>query len=58
MAKRPVRFQIVDRNNYHTFLPLLYQVAAALLFGVGLMGLCRNKKEIPELTPFRRVLYS
>jgi len=25
----PVRVTIVDRNNYHTFLPLLYQVAAA-----------------------------
>lgn len=27
----PVRTTLVDRNNYHTFTPLLYQVASALL---------------------------
>lgn len=27
----PVRVTLVDRNNYHTFFPLLYQVAAAEL---------------------------
>ncbi len=26
---RPVRVTLVDRNNYHTFFPLLYQVGAA-----------------------------
>jgi NADH dehydrogenase len=31
LAGAPVEVTIVDRNNYHTFLPLLYQVAAAEL---------------------------
>ncbi len=31
LAKRPVDVILVDRNNYHTFFPLLYQVAAAEL---------------------------
>ena len=31
LAKAPVDVTLVDRNNYHTFLPLLYQVAAAEL---------------------------
>ena len=31
LANRPVEVVLVDRNNYHTFLPLLYQVAAAEL---------------------------
>jgi len=31
LAKAPVDVELVDRNNYHTFLPLLYQVAAAEL---------------------------
>src|SRR5688500_2193407 len=29
LADRDVRVTIVDRNNFHTFLPLLYQVASA-----------------------------
>ncbi len=29
LAHRPVRVTIVDRHNFHTFLPLLYQVATA-----------------------------
>ncbi|MCK9420276.1 MAG: NAD(P)/FAD-dependent oxidoreductase [Nitrospirae bacterium] len=29
LARYPVDVILVDRNNYHTFLPLLYQVAAA-----------------------------
>ncbi len=29
LAKYSVDVILVDRNNYHTFLPLLYQVAAA-----------------------------
>ncbi len=29
LAKAPVRITIVDRRNYHTFQPLLYQVATA-----------------------------
>jgi NADH dehydrogenase len=31
LAGAPVQVLLVDRNNYHTFLPLLYQVAAAEL---------------------------
>ncbi|MEM9775320.1 MAG: FAD-dependent oxidoreductase, partial [Chloroflexota bacterium] len=31
LADQPVDVLIVDKNNYHTFLPLLYQVAAAEL---------------------------
>ena len=31
LANRPVDVTLVDRNNYHTFFPLLYQVAAAEL---------------------------
>lgn len=31
LARRPVRVTLIDRNNYHTFFPLLYQVAAAEL---------------------------
>ncbi|MEO5359923.1 MAG: NAD(P)/FAD-dependent oxidoreductase [Nitrospirota bacterium] len=31
LANQPVDVILVDRNNYHTFLPLLYQVAAAEL---------------------------
>ncbi len=29
LARAPVEVVLIDRNNYHTFLPLLYQVAAA-----------------------------
>jgi len=31
LARRPVRVLLLDRNNFHMFLPLLYQVAAAEL---------------------------
>ncbi|MBF0539689.1 MAG: FAD-dependent oxidoreductase, partial [Nitrospirae bacterium] len=31
LAKAPVDVTLIDKNNYHTFLPLLYQVAAAEL---------------------------
>lgn len=31
LAERPVDIWLLDRNNFHTFLPLLYQVAAAEL---------------------------
>jgi NADH:quinone reductase (non-electrogenic) len=31
LAREPVDVVLVDRNNYHTFFPLLYQVAAAEL---------------------------
>src|SRR5271163_775251 len=29
LANKPVRVTVVDRHNFHTFLPLLYQVATA-----------------------------
>ncbi len=29
LADAPVEVLLLDRHNYHTFLPLLYQVAAA-----------------------------
>lgn len=31
LARAPVEVLLIDRHNYHTFLPLLYQVAAAEL---------------------------
>ncbi len=31
LAHSPVEVMLLDRNNYHTFLPLLYQIAAAEL---------------------------
>ena len=31
LCRRPVRVTLLDRNNYHVFQPLLYQVAAATL---------------------------
>jgi NADH dehydrogenase len=31
LSNRPVEVTLLDRNNYHTFFPLLYQVAAAEL---------------------------
>ena len=31
LAKKAVDVQVIDRNNYHTFYPLLYQVGAAEL---------------------------
>ena len=31
LARAPAQVLLLDRNNYHTFLPLLYQVAAAEL---------------------------
>ena len=31
LANQPIDVTVVDRNNYHTFLALLYQVAAAEL---------------------------
>ena len=31
LAKAPARVTVIDRNNYHLFIPLLYQVATAAL---------------------------
>ena len=31
LARSPLRITVIDRKNYHTFQPLLYQVAATML---------------------------
>ena len=31
LAGKPVEVTLLDRNNYHLFTPLLYQVASSLL---------------------------
>ena len=31
LARAPVQITLIDRNNYHLFQPLLYQVATAAL---------------------------
>lgn len=31
LAKEPIRVTLIDRNNYHLFQPLLYQVATSML---------------------------
>ncbi len=36
MARQGVKVTLIDRNNYHSFLPLLYQVAAAELESTGI----------------------
>jgi NADH dehydrogenase len=47
LAKAPVDVTVVDRNNFHTFLPLLYQVATAGLneadVGYAVRGIVRGK---------------
>ena len=30
LSKHPVEILLIDRNNYHTFTPLLYQVVGAI----------------------------
>lgn len=49
-ARRDVETVMVDRNNYHTFLPLLYQVAAAELDAADvanpLRGLFRRRPNV------------
>lgn len=46
LAKSGARVLLIDRNNYHTFLPLLYQVAAAELqpeeIAYPVRGILRN----------------
>jgi NADH dehydrogenase len=37
LAKKPVDVEVIDRNNYHTFFPLLYQVGAAELAPVDIV---------------------
>jgi NADH dehydrogenase len=47
LNRKKVRVTLIDRNNYHTFLPLLYQVAAAELkpedITYPIRGLVRDK---------------
>ena len=46
LAKNNVRITLIDRNNYHLFQPLLYQVATAGLapneIAYPLRGILRN----------------
>src|SRR5215212_2989749 len=45
LANKPVEVTLIDRKNHHTFQPLLYQVATAVL----------SPGEIAS--PIRRILY-
>ncbi|HRQ36364.1 MAG TPA: NAD(P)/FAD-dependent oxidoreductase [Chloroflexota bacterium] len=51
LADQPVRVTLLDKNNYHTFLPLLYQVAAAEIepeqIGYPVRGILRR---LPNVT--------
>ncbi len=51
--KKSVRVTIIDKNNYHTFLPLLYQVGAAEIepeqIAFPIRSLLRNHKNINYL---------
>ena len=49
LANAPVEVVVIDRQNYHLFQPLLYQVATAGLSPAdiaapirGIVGMCRN----------------
>lgn len=60
LAKKPVDVLVVDRNNYHTFLALLYQVAAAELEAEDIAYpvrniLCRNPNIDFTLAHARRI---
>jgi NADH:ubiquinone reductase (H+-translocating) len=50
LAHVPVRVTLIDRHNYHTFQPLLYQVATSLLnaedVGAPVRGLFRNQENV------------
>ena len=50
LSEYPVEIVVVDRNNYHTFIPLLYQVAAAELepeeIGYPVRGIFRNRPNV------------
>ena len=53
LAKAPVRVTLIDRNNYHLFQPLLYQVATAWLspdeIAHPVRGILRNQKNLDFL---------
>jgi NADH:ubiquinone reductase (H+-translocating) len=50
LAHVPVRVTLIDRHNYHTFQPLLYQVATSLLnaedVGVPVRSIFRNQENV------------
>ena len=52
----PVEVTVVDRNNFHTFLPLLYQVATAGLnaadVAYAVRGIVRGHRQ--RVVPQRR----
>src|SRR4051812_47697796 len=53
LAEAPVSVTIVDRNNYHNFQPLLYQVATAVLSPADIAwpirGILRRQKNTTVL---------
>jgi len=53
LAKAPVRITVIDRRNYHTFQPLLYQVATAGLspgeIAAPIRSILRSHKNIEVL---------
>ena len=50
LAHVPVEVTLIDRNNYHTFQPLLYQVASSLLnaedVGAPVRGMFRRQENV------------
>jgi NADH dehydrogenase len=50
LADKPLRVTLYDRHNYHTFQPLLYQVAAAEIeaeqIGYPVRGILRHMKNV------------
>lgn len=67
LARAPVEVMLIDRNNYHTFVPFLYQAAAALLGADALVYPVRSLlrrlpnvrftlAEVRKVDPARRVL--
>lgn len=53
LAKQPVQVTLIDRNNYHLFQPLLYQVATAGLspdeIAYPIRAILRNQKNLTFL---------
>ena len=53
LAGKPVRVTLLDRNNYHLFVPLLYQVATAAIsaanIAVPIRGILRKQQNLSVL---------
>jgi len=53
LAKAPLQITVIDRKNYHTFQPLLYQVATAGLspgeIAAPIRSILRSHKNIEVL---------